>query len=300
MLFPLTIVRNAYRFLLSFPAARVISRMLDEGVPVGLTPALRYLIDRKVTASERAALTPIDDLRSRMATRSDRGPLVFDSPRPLRAGEKNPVPGPVKTTEWRWTAERSSITRHWGTFLFLCAKHSRPRTILELGSCAGISACYLAAASSSSRALTIEGSSDLAKVAAANLREINPKAEVVNAMFDDALDQLLPELSGSLDLVHIDGQHNRVSTIHYFERLQPHLNRGSLIIFDDIHWSDDMRRAWHDIAQTPSVSHAIDVGRYGICVWEGSACFPRQHNFARYTGEWRDENAPGQLPPFAD
>jgi predicted O-methyltransferase YrrM len=267
--------------------------MVDEGVPASLVPALHYLIDAKVAASERGTLAPIDDLRSRVATRSDRKPLVFDSPHPLRPGEKDPVPGPVKTTEWCWTAERSSVTRHWGTFLFLCAKHSHPRTILELGGCAGISACYLAAASQSSRLITVEGSADLAAVAAANLREINPTAKVVNAMFDDALDQLLPALSGSLDLVHIDGQHNRASTIHYFDRFQPHLGRGALIIFDDIHWSDDMRRAWRDIAQTGGVSHAIDVGRYGVCVWKGDGSQPKQYNFARYTGEWRDENAPG-------
>src|SRR5262249_33439927 len=158
-----------------------------------------------------------------------------------------------------------------------------------LGSCAGISACYLAAASASSRVLTVEGSPDLAAVAAANLRVINPSARAVNAMFDEALDRLVPELSGFLDLVHIDGQHERASTIHYFQRLLPHLGLGALTIFDDIHWSDDMRRAWQDIAQTRGVSHAIDVGRYGICVWQGGAARPKQHNFARYTGEWRDE-----------
>ena len=113
-----------------------------------------------------------------------------------------------------------------------------------------------------------------------------------DAMFDDALDQWLPRLSGRLDLVHIDGQHERGSTLHYFERLKPRLHSGALVIFDDIHWSDDMRQVWREIATARGVSHSINVGRYGLCVWSGTAEPPRVHDFSRYARNWQIENRP--------
>src|SRR4029078_4684788 len=112
---------------------------------------------------------------------------VFNSPAPISAGQ-TPVPGPPKPVTWRHLAEQTSVTYYWGVFLYLCAKHSGARTILELGSAAGISASYRAAASSQLHLTPVEGSTNLAPVAAANLRVTNPNATVLNAMFDDALD----------------------------------------------------------------------------------------------------------------
>jgi predicted O-methyltransferase YrrM len=148
----------------------------------------------------------------------------------------------------------------------------------------------MAAASSQLHLTTVEGSSNLAPVAAANLRVTNPNATVVNAMFDDALDSLLPQLTAPLDIVHIDGQHESVSTFHYLERVRPHLRKDSLVIFDDIHWSADMRQAWNDLKATDGFSHCIDVGRYGVCVWGGADVRPQAHNLSRYTADWRNEN----------
>jgi len=100
----------------------------------------------------------------------------------------------------------------------------------------------------------------------------------------------LPELSGKIDLVHIDGQHERFSTLHYFSKIKKHLRSGALVIFDDIHWSEGMRLAWRDLCQSRGISNAIDVGRYGLCLWQGSDCIPRIDDFSRYASNWRDEN----------
>ena len=271
--------------------------MLAEGVPASLSPALHYLNDPVIAAADKQILAPIETIRRQLISRVDYPLAVFGSPAPRAIQERRPAPGRLKPVRWKWVAERTSVTRFWGTFLYLCAKHSNAQSVLELGGAAGISACYLAAGSRSGRVVTIEGYSALAAVAAANLRQINPNAEVVNAMFDDGLDQLLPKESGYFDIVHIDGQHERFATIHYFERLQSHLRAGSLVIFDDIHWSADMRRAWADVSEMPGVAHAIDVGRYGLCLWRGDGSKPKQHNLAQYVGGWVNQERPGNSIP---
>ena len=76
------------------------------------------------------------------------------------------------------TAHVSSVSALWGTFLYLCASARRAETILELGSGAGISGCYLGSAPSCRRFITVEGSADRARLAEAHLRQIVGNVEV--------------------------------------------------------------------------------------------------------------------------
>jgi len=39
-----------------------------------------------------------------------------------------------------------------------------------------------------------------------------------------------------------------------------------LVVFDDIAWSDGMRRAWNRIARSEGVEVAVDLGPLGLCV----------------------------------
>jgi hypothetical protein len=282
-----------YRAVLRLPARCAIHRMLAEGLPPELAGPFAYLAWPVIAPSDRRVLVPIDRLREMLANRSDDPPHRFISPTEQPDDRNNiPAAGPLEPLTWHWVAHRTSVGLYWGAFLYLCAKHTRARTVLELGGAVGMSACYLGAGDSSRQLITVEGSSSMSAIAEPNLRAINPNARVVNAMFDDALDEWLPKLSGKLDIVHIDGQHERISTLHYFERLKPHLHPGALVILDDIHWSDDMRRAWKELCQSPGLTHAVDVGRYGICVWAGTSHAPRVHDFSRYASDWRDENRP--------
>src|SRR6185312_4343070 len=112
---------------------------------------------------------------------------------------------------------------------------------LELGACAGISAIYLSSAPQMKSLITVEGSAPLAGLAAESLQPFS-HARVVNALFDDAIDAELPGVK--LDLAYIDGHHEKVATIHYFNKIRPYLQPGAVVIFDDVSWSRDMREAW--------------------------------------------------------
>ena len=290
-----TLLRCLYHVVVQVPAQHAIQRMVADGLPAELVPAFRYLAHPNVATGDKRILEPIKSFRAALRNRSD-PPLGAVTTPPPQPGDTRhvdpPPPGPLTPVSWEKLANNTCVSHYWGVFLFLCAKHKRAQTVLELGSGVGISACYLTAGNPNAQLITVEGSPGRAAIAAANLRAMNPRPRVVNAMFDSVLDEWLPRLSGTLDIVHIDGQHERVSTLHYFERIKPHLSSGALVIFDDIHWSDDMSRAWDELARSRDVSFAVNTGRYGICFCQPGAPWSRVHDFSRYTTDWRKEKRP--------
>ena len=62
--------------------------------------------------------------------------------------------------------------------------------------------------------------------------------------FADAFDRVLPTLRHGLDMVFLDGDKQETSLFRSFENLASHLNSGSVMVFDDIHWSSEMWQAW--------------------------------------------------------
>jgi predicted O-methyltransferase YrrM len=156
--------------------------------------------------------------------------------------------------------------QRWGTFLYLLARSFGSRTAFELGSCAGISAYYLSSVPSIETLITVEGSANLARISEQTLAEVSRKSRVVNKTFDEAIDSELPALGRPVDFVYVDGHHEKIATIHYFDRVVPFLEKGALVVFDDISWSQDMREAWEILRARREFSHTIDLGVIGVCL----------------------------------
>ncbi|MBA2450111.1 MAG: class I SAM-dependent methyltransferase [Chloroflexi bacterium] len=269
--------------------------MLDQGLPESLRDPLLFLLTKRLSAEDGSVVRRVETIRARMRARGDDRVRAYRSPEPGSAGidtspTARPEPGELRTIPLHWIARWVSVPAYWGSFLHLCARATRAGTILELGGCAGISGCYLASSPTCTRFVTIEGSSDLAGLAGSNLRQIADHAVVVNSLFDAGLDQILPTFADGLDLVHIDGQHEKVATLHYLERLIPHLNPGALVVFDDIHWTDDMLGAWGAVGRRPGIASTVDVGRFGLAIWGPGAARFGQHSLARFADFW----GPGQ------
>ena len=181
----------------------------------------------------------------------------------------------------------TSINQYWGTFLYLIAHAQQAKTILELGSCAGISGCYLAASPYCQKFITVEGSSSLAKIAESNLNEVSHNFILFNTLFDAALDQILPNLAQTIDVTYIDGNHEKRATLDYFERLKPHLSQNGIVLFDDIHWTTDMEEAWQMITQCHGFSYTIDLGRIGLGIWNRKPAHTKTYSLATYTDYWQ-------------
>lgn len=255
-----------------------LQRMLEAGLPQFFGTPIEFLFTGKLSQEARRAVARVELIRAGVT----RGAGLFEV---THADTVDP------TRTAAQIAHRSSVTAEWGTFLYLCAESFRARTILELGSCAGISGCYLASSKHCQRFITVEGSTSLASLARSNIKQISKSAEVVNALFDDALDGILPTLRDGIDLAYIDGQHEYEPTLHYFQRLAPHFNKGALVVFDDVHWSKGMWRAWEILQEQEGFSHTLDVGRFGICLYDGGSTRPTHHDLRSYLGWLRNVSA---------
>ena len=69
-----------------------------------------------------------------------------------------------------------------------------------------------------------------------------------------------------VDYAFIDGHHDEQATLDYFEQLLPHLAPRALLVFDDVDWSDGMKRAWQKIQADPRVAISIETRTLGLCV----------------------------------
>jgi hypothetical protein len=158
-------------------------------------------------------------------------------------------------------------------WLFRIAQLYRSEHVLELGTSLGVATLYLAeGAARAGKILTLEGSPKIAELArrnfnwfydttrklgltkndptvlnldkyAANFTVENDKnrIQILVGNFDNTLQTALNQLV-SLDLAFIDGNHR----------------------YDDIHWSTDMEKAWHDIQNHPSVRLTLDLFWCGV------------------------------------
>ena len=153
--------------------------------------------------------------------------------------------------------------------IYRLVRDTRPGTILELGTCLGITTLYLAKAQADARVITIEGCPQTAAVAREVFRSAKAgQIESLTGNFDEVLPGLLKTLP-SLEVLFVDGNHRRDATLNYFEWCLPILHEDSLIIFDDIHWSKGMEEAWERIKAHPAVSVTADLFHIGLVFLRG-------------------------------
>jgi predicted O-methyltransferase YrrM len=111
---------------------------------------------------------------------------------------------------------------------------------------------------------TLEGCPQTAGVAKdvfgkAGVKDIN----VITGNFDDTLPDVIDGLD-QLDFVYIDGNHQRDATLKYFEWCLPKVHEGTMLIFDDIYWSEGMKQAWAQIKAHPDVTATVDLYWIGL------------------------------------
>jgi predicted O-methyltransferase YrrM len=167
-------------------------------------------------------------------------------------------------------------SKKWAQLLFRIVQHYQPKTILELGTSLGVSTAYLAFANPSSSVISCEGSPQIAAKAKKNFGDLGLSIDLQEGNFDDILPRLLNQIS-TVDLAFIDGNHRSAPTIRYFEQILAKANNSSILIFDDIHWSDGMEKAWTFIQQHPSVKATIDLFFIGLVFFRDE--FKERQNF---------------------
>lgn len=164
-------------------------------------------------------------------------------------------------------AAGSAVPARYGRLLFRIVRFFMPENMIELGTSLGISAMYQFAATKSSRMITVEGCMDLSLIAERNFLTLGfSNIELMISDFDDAVVNIF-ECVPKADYVFIDGNHTEEATIRYFRLFLEKHHEHSVFIFDDIHWSKDMERAWDYIRSHPDVKVTVDLFRFGIVLF---------------------------------
>ena len=148
--------------------------------------------------------------------------------------------------------------------IYRLAKDTQPKTAIELGTCLGITTSYLSEACPDAEIITIEGCPQTAEVAKQNFNDLelnNIELHVGN--FDGILPDIIAR-QPSLDFVYIDGNHRKDATLNYFKWCLPKITEDSLLIFDDIYWSQGMKEAWAEIKNHPDVTVTVDLFWIGL------------------------------------
>jgi len=231
--------------------------------------AIRETIYNTINTEEKTWITSIEQIRKQF-TGNPTPVTILDfgagDPDSLRSNEEMEQ-GKVSSTTYDEICQGSKPAL-WALLLFKLVRKIQPGLVIELGTCIGISAAYQSAAqhlNGKGRLITIEGSEAIAGIAKKNIESLHLNhIEIFCGKFKEVLPGIL-EKTSSVDYVFIDGHHDEQATIAYFELLLPHLSPGAIVVFDDISWSNGMRRAWRKICKNSAVLYTVDLKMMGIC-----------------------------------
>ena len=142
-------------------------------------------------------------------------------------------------------------------------------TIVELGTSLGVTTAYLAAMDSRNKVVTYEGCPAVAEVARANWEKLGLSniACVVGEITVDSLQLAVDRLSG-IDVAFIDANHTCEATLTYFNALASRVHEKSVVVVDDIHYNEDMEKAWKAICADERVTTTMDLYRMGLVFFD--------------------------------
>lgn len=160
-------------------------------------------------------------------------------------------------------ARRSTKNKWQGFLLAKIVEEVKPIVGLEIGTSLGISLAYQQLAYPQCTFTSLEGSPEIAEEASSALSSLGLRANIRVGEFDKTLPAYLNE-NPEIDYVFVDGNHQEIPTISYFDTLVDHLSENGCMVFDDIYWSKGMENAWNHIVNDERVSLSVDLYHLGI------------------------------------
>jgi predicted O-methyltransferase YrrM len=132
-----------------------------------------------------------------------------------------------------------AVSRQTGALLYMYARMTKARSIVEFGTSFGISTLHLAAAlRDNGGGLLITTEFEPSKVAAARRNfDAAGLGDLVEVREGDALETLANELPESIDLVLLDGAKALYPAV--LSRLEQRLHEGSVLVADNADWSPE-------------------------------------------------------------
>ena len=159
-------------------------------------------------------------------------------------------------------AKNAGITKKRAQLLYRITQYFKPNSILELGTSLGLATSAMSLGNPEGKIVSIEGCPETTLIAKQQFDRYHlNNIDIRTNEFSKALKKLK---SNKFDLIYIDGDHQKESTLYYFNSLMNHIKNDSLMIFDDIYWSKGMAEAWETIKQHEMVSVTIDTFNWGL------------------------------------
>jgi len=159
---------------------------------------------------------------------------------------------------------QTALKPKYSKLLFRICNHYKPKYIIELGTGFGTSACSMALAANKPYVTTIEGNESIADLTQKHFTKLKLNNIVLySGNFDGILPRVLNNVN-KVDLAFIDGNHQKDKTIEYFRMIAAKCHNDSIIILDDIRWSEGMMEAWNEIISDTDVTLSFDLFRIGI------------------------------------
>ena len=162
-----------------------------------------------------------------------------------------------------WLGASHSLENGSGT---ACSLEFRGLTIVELGTSLGVTTAYMAAMDSRNRVVTFEGCEAVANIAKENWKALNiNNIECRVGKID--VEELVRDIE-HLDVAFIDANHTYEGTCKYFDVLAGKVREKSVIVVDDIHYSEEMEKAWKAICADERVTSTIDLYQMGLVFFD--------------------------------
>lgn len=178
-------------------------------------------------------------------------------------------------------AATSLKRKKYASLLYRIAKYYRSKHIVELGTSLGTTTAYLASGSPDSQVITLEGSGKISDIAEDFFEHTSfNNIHLVRGDFKKTLPTIIHQIP-AVDLVFIDGNHQEEPTVDYFNSFLTKSHNDTILVFDDIHWSGGMEKAWERIKQHPDVSLTIDLFFIGL-VFLKKEFLVKQHFVVRF------------------
>ena len=178
-------------------------------------------------------------------------------------------------------ASSSLMPQKQAQMIFRLLNYLHPDTCLELGTNLGITASYMSkAVGKNGKVFTFEGAKELIAVAKKNWQKLAcENLTAVEGNIDLTLPQFLEKVE-TVDFAVVDANHTYEATMRYFSLLLEKCNAKSILMFDDIHYSKQMNRAWQDIKNTESVTTTMDFCDFGLVFFDPQ--YMRKHFKLRF------------------
>lgn len=163
--------------------------------------------------------------------------------------------------------------------LYLITRAIKPQNVIELGTNVGISSSYIGAAlkvnGNSGKLITLDASPYRQRIAKEIHNNLNlDNISYVEGLFTDTLSRTLTNMN-SIDLAFIDGHHQYQPTLDYFEEILGFAKDDAVFVFDDIRWTNDMKKAWLQIQCDRRLGLIVDCSSMGVCVRRQAAISQR-------------------------